>query len=201
MKKRVALLGAAGAVALVVITSAAAYVTPPADKSGVHSLLTCLYSGNNPPPPGVIGGTGDSKGSISSTTDLWLKIGWGATNNSQINNFLGAEYGSIVISTFDESNETIGSPVNGGTINWGDSAVKKQTDVSLWTVPVAVNDPTLNGGKPFWQTSFFWHVGPLPSGTYWVAPSFKLSQSIFDGGTTFKPGSSWFNTDCEMVVS
>jgi hypothetical protein len=201
MKKRVWLLGVAGAVALVVAASAAAYVTPPTDRAGVHSLLPCIYSGSSPPPPGVIGGTGDSKGSISSTTDLWLKIGWGATTQSQINNFLGAEYGSIVISNYDASNNTIGSPVNGGTISWGDPTAKQQTDVSLWTAPVAVNDPTLNGGKPFWNTSFLWHVGPLASGTYWVAPSFKLSQSIFDGTTPYKRGSSWFNTGCEMVVS
>jgi hypothetical protein len=198
MKKGLALLGAV-AVGLVVAVSAAAYVTPPTDKSGVHSFLTCLYHGSNPPPPGVIGGTGD-KGPISSSTDLWLTIAWGALTQSQVNNFLGAEYGSVVISNYDESTKTIGSPVT--SVSWGDQTLKgKQTDVRFWTAPFAVNDPTLNGGKPFNQSRFFWNVGPLGSGTYWVALDFELTQAENDGSQKPIPQGPWFNTGCEMVVS
>lgn len=197
MSKKVLLLVGVAAAFLVSAASAGAYVTPPVNRSGVHSLITCLYSGSNPPPPGVIGGTGDSKGSISSSTDLWLTVGWGAATQSQINNFLAAEYGSVVISQYDESTGTVGSPVR--SISWGDPTAKKETDVSLWTAPAAVNDPRLNGGKPFWVTQFFWDVGPLASGSYWVAPDFELIKAMFDGSTTVKPG-PWANTGCEMVV-
>ena len=174
-----------------------AYVAPPGDKSGVHSLITCLYSGTNPPPPGVIGGNGDRKGQITSSTDLWLTIGWGALTPSQINNFFGAEYGSIVISHYDEPTKVVGSAVD--TISWGDANAKKETDNSRWTAPAAVNDPTLNGGKPFTQTQLFAHVGPLPIGTYWVAPSLGLIKTVFDGSEAVS--GTWFNAGCEMVVS
>lgn len=75
----------------------------------------------------------------------------------------------------------------------------KETDVSLWTAAAVVNDPTLNGGKPFWTSRFFWNVGPLPSGSYWVVPDFELIKAMFDGSTTVKAG-PWANTGCEMVV-
>ena len=201
MKKGFVLLGALGAVTLIVAASAAAYVTPPVVRSGVHSLLTCVYPYKSPPftnPTGVLGGNGDSKHAILSTTDLYLSIGWGALTPSQVNNFLGAEYGSIVISNYVESTKTIGSAVD--TISWGDPNSIPQTDVSLWTPPMAVNDPTLNGGKPFTRTQLFAHVGQLPGGTYWVAPDLELTQAQFDGSNTVKKG-PWFTTGCEMVVS
>lgn len=189
-----------GVVCLLVVASAAAYVSPPATNAGTHSLLTCLY----PFPTGgqgVLGGTGDSKGGISSSTDLYLTIGYGALTQAEVNNFLGAEYGSIAINHYDPTTNppTIGSAAV-PTISWGNSKVKNQTDVSLWTLPVGVNDPTLNGGKPFWATRLFAHVGVLPSGTYWVSPDIELTQSEFDGSTTTKKG-PWFNTGCEMIVS
>ena len=195
MSKQLVLFIAAATAALASAASAAAYVTPPVDRSGVHSLTTCLYSGTTPPPPGVLGGNGDSKGTISPTTDLWLSAGWGANTQSQVNNFLGAQYGSIVISQYDGTN--IGPTVK--SVNWGDPSTKKQTDVSLWTAPAAMNDPTLNGGKPFWNTKFFWNVGQLASGTYWVSPNFVLTQAQFDGSTTVKAG-PYFTTGCELVV-
>jgi len=198
MAKKVLTLVAAAAACLAAAALAAAYVTPPANTAGVHSLITCLYHGTNPPPPGVIGGTGDSKGSISASTDLWLTIGWGANTQAQLGNFLAAEYGSVVISQYDETTKTVGSTVD--SISWGNPTLKKQTDVSLWTAPAAVNDPRLNSGRPFWQSRFYWNVGLLPSGSYWVAPDFELTKTTFDG-TSNVPAGPWDNTGCELVVS
>jgi hypothetical protein len=194
MRKRLAVIGALTAVVLGAASAASAYVMFPTDTSNVHSLVTCVHGG-------VIGGNLDGRGAITSSTDLGLTIHWGASTPSQINTYLGAEFGSIVISNYDESTGTIGSPIAGGSKSWGNPLVKQQTDVSLWTAPFAVNDPTLNGGHPFSATKFFWDVGPLPSGTYWVGPDFRLSQTISDGGTQFKKDTAWDNIGCEMVVN
>jgi hypothetical protein len=193
MSKGLALLGAVATAVTIAVASAAATTPPPADLSTVHGLLVCLHSGS----PGVIGGNGDRKGPITSTTDLYLTIGWGALRPSQINTFFANEYGSIVVSNYDETTNTIGSAVD--TVSWGDKTLNKQTDTSLWTAPYAVNSPDQNNGKPFTRTDLYAHIGPLPSGTYWVAPDLELAKPTFDGSNTVS--GAWDNTGCEMVVS